>query len=195
MASGIKLVLGLGNPGPEYSKTRHNAGFWFLDALADKFGARLLSESKLHADVAKIDLAGQRVLLAKPTTFMNRSGLASQALLSFYKITPEDMLVAHDELDLNAGTARLKFDGGHGGQNGLRDISGQLGHGKYHRLRIGISHPGHKDQVTPWVLGRPSAEQERAMRSSIDEAMSVFALLVEGKINDAMKSLHTAKSS
>ena len=121
MASGIKLVLGLGNPGPEYAKTRHNAGFWFLDALSEKLGARLLSESKLHANVAKADFNGQRVLIAKPTTFMNRSGLASQALLSFYKIEAQDMLVVHDELDLNAGVARLKFEGGHGGQNGLRD--------------------------------------------------------------------------
>ena len=193
MASGIKLVLGLGNPGPEYAKTRHNAGFWFLDALSEKLGVRLLSETKLHAHVAKADFNGQRVLIAKPTTFMNRSGLASQALLSFYKIEAQDMLVVHDELDLNAGIARLKFDGGHGGQNGLRDISGQLGHGKYHRLRLGIGHPGHKDQVTPWVLGRASAEQERAMHVAINEALDVFPMLLDGKIADAMKVLHTAK--
>ena len=193
MADGIKLVLGLGNPGPEYAKTRHNAGFSFLDALSAKLDARLLSESRLHAHVAKVEINGQRVLMAKPTTFMNRSGLASQAMLNFYKIEPQEMLVVHDELDLNAGVARLKFDGGHGGQNGLRDISAQLGHGKYHRLRLGIGHPGHKDQVTPWVLGRPSAEQARAMQAAIDEALDVFSMLVDGKIAEAMKVLHTAK--
>ncbi len=191
MAGGIKLVLGLGNPGPEYAKTRHNAGFSFLDALSDQLGARFLSESRLHAQVAKAECDGLRVLLAKPTTFMNRSGLASHALLNFYKIEPEDMLVVHDELDLNAGVVRLKFDGGHGGQNGLRDISAQLGHGKYHRLRVGIGHPGHKDQVTPWVLGKPSAEQERAMCQGIEAALDVFPRLVAGKISDAMKVLHT----
>jgi peptidyl-tRNA hydrolase, PTH1 family len=194
MDAAIKLVVGLGNPGPDYAKTRHNAGFWFLDALASQLGVRLLAESRLNADVAKADVGGQRLLLAKPTTFMNRSGIASQALMSFYKIAPAEMLVVHDELDLNAGIARLKFDGGHGGQNGLRDISGQLGHGKYLRLRVGIGHPGHKDQVTPWVLGRPSAEQERAMRQALDEAIAVFPALVAGKINDAMKTLHTPKA-
>ena len=193
MADGIKVVLGLGNPGPEYAKTRHNAGFWFLDALSAKLDARLSLETKLHANVAKSDVNGQRVLIAKPTTFMNRSGLASQALLNFYKIEPHEMLVVHDELDLNAGVARLKFDGGHGGQNGLRDISAQLGHGKYHRLRLGIGHPGHKDQVTPWVLGRPTAEQDRAMQAAIDEALDVFSMLVDGKIAEAMKVLHTAR--
>jgi peptidyl-tRNA hydrolase, PTH1 family len=194
MAGGIKLVLGLGNPGPEYAKTRHNAGFCFLDALAEQLGARFLSETKLHAHVAKAEPDGVRLLLAKPTTFMNRSGLASHALLNFYKIEPQDLLVVHDELDLEAGVVRLKFDGGHGGQNGLRDISGQLGHSKYHRLRIGIGHPGHKDQVTPWVLGKPTAEQTRAMRSGIDAALDVLPRLVAGKISEAMKILHTPTS-
>jgi peptidyl-tRNA hydrolase, PTH1 family len=190
-AAGIKLILGLGNPGLEYRKTRHNAGFWFLDALCDKLGARLLSETKLHAEVAKIDFAGQRVLLAKPNTFMNRSGLASQALLQFYKIEPAHLLVVHDELDLDAGAARLKFDGGHGGQNGLRDISAQLGHGKYHRLRIGIGHPGHKDLVTPWVLGKASQAQELVINHAIDRALEVIPQMLEGHFNEATKRLHT----
>jgi peptidyl-tRNA hydrolase, PTH1 family len=187
---GIRLIVGLGNPGQEYSKTRHNAGFWFLDSLLEASGAKLLSESKLHALVAKVDIGGQRVLLAKPTTFMNKSGLATSALMNFYKISAEEMLVAHDELDLTPGTARLKFDGGHGGQNGLRDIMQQLGHGKFYRLRIAIGHPGHKDMVTPWVLGRASVVQERAILDSIAAARSVMDLAAQGDINAAMK-LHT----
>lgn len=194
MSAAIRLVLGLGNPGSEYSKTRHNAGFWYLDLLADQLGARFLLNSKMHAEVAQVSMGGERVLLAKPITFMNRSGLASQALLNFYKLAPEAMLVVHDELDLSPGTARLKFDGGHGGQNGLRDISAQLGHGKYHRLRIGIGHPGHKDQVTPWVLGRPSVEHDRQIRDALIDASAVLPALVAGQHNDAMKRLHTPKS-
>lgn len=194
MSAAIRLVLGLGNPGTEYSKTRHNAGFWYLELLAEHLGARLLLNSKLHAEIAQVNLAGERLLLAKPTTFMNRSGLASQALLNFYKLPPESMLVVHDELDLSPGTARLKFDGGHGGQNGLRDISAQLGHGKYHRLRIGIGHPGHKDQVTPWVLGRASVEHERQIRDALSDAVAVLPALIAGQVNDAMKRLHTPKT-
>lgn len=191
----LKLIVGLGNPGPDYAKTRHNAGFWFLDTLAEQLGARLLSESKLHAQVAKVELAGTRLLIAKPTTFMNRSGQAAQALLSFYKIEPEYMLVAHDDLDLPAGSARLKFDGGHGGQNGLRDIAAQLGHGKYHRLRLGIGHPGHKDLVLPWVLGRPNVEHERGIREAVSAAIDVLPLLLSDNPNEAMKRLHTAPAS
>lgn len=194
MSAAIRLVLGLGNPGQEYKGTRHNAGFWYLDHLAEQLGARLLPNAKLHVEIAQVNLAGERLLLAKPMTFMNRSGLASQALLHFYKLAPESMIVVHDELDLSPGTARLKFDGGHGGQNGLRDISAQLGHGKYHRLRLGIGHPGHKDQVTPWVLGRPSVDQERQIRGAIADASDVLPLLVAGQVNDAMKRLHTPKA-
>ena len=194
MSAAIRLVLGLGNPGSEYKGTRHNAGFWYLDLLAEQLGARMLLNSKLHAEIAQVNIAGERLLLAKPTTFMNRSGLASQAILNFYKLPPESMLVVHDELDLSPGTARLKFDGGHGGQNGLRDISAQLGHGKYHRLRIGIGHPGHKDQVTPWVLGRASVEHERQIRDALLDASVVLPSLVSAQFNEAMKRLHTPKA-
>ena len=194
MSAAIRLVLGLGNPGSEYKGTRHNAGFWYLDLLAEQLGARMLLNSKLHAEIAQVNFAGERLLLAKPTTFMNRSGLASQAILNFYKLPPESMLVVHDELDLSPGTARLKFDGGHGGQNGLRDISAQLGHGKYHRLRIGIGHPGHKDQVTPWVLGRASVEHERQIRDALIDASVVLPSLVSAQFNEAMKRLHTPKA-
>ncbi len=187
----IKLLVGLGNPGQDYAKTRHNAGFWFLDTLARQAGATLSAETKLHADVAKIDIAGQRVLIAKPKTYMNKSGQAVIALLNFYKLVPEQMLVAHDELDLAPGTARLKFDGGHGGQNGLRDIMAQLGHGKFHRLRVGIGHPGHKDKVLSWVLGKPSVEHENAISERIDAAINLVPSLIAGEFNAAMKSLHT----
>ncbi len=147
-------LVGLGNPGADYLRTRHNAGFWFIDALAQQLGARFGVESKLHAETAKASIGGQSVLLLKPTTFMNKSGIAVASALRYYKIAPDEMLVAHDELDLPPGTTRLKFDGGHGGQNGLRDIIAHLGDGKFHRLRVGIGHPGHKDKVTGWVLGR-----------------------------------------
>jgi peptidyl-tRNA hydrolase, PTH1 family len=187
----IRLIVGLGNPGSEYAKTRHNAGFWFLDELAGSLGARLLSESKLKSDVAKTTIEGNPVWLAKPQTYMNKSGEAVNALLSYYKILPEEILVAHDELDLDPGIARLKFDGGHGGQNGLRDIMQHLGHGKFLRLRIAIGHPGQKDLVTPWVLGRASVVQEMAIRGAINAALGVIPTLVSGDINAAMKTLHT----
>jgi PTH1 family peptidyl-tRNA hydrolase len=190
---GLRLIVGLGNPGAEHSRTRHNAGFWFLDALAQAKGARFGAESKLHGETAKVTLEGGTVYLLKPSTFMNRSGLAVASALRYWKIEPEHMLVAHDELDLPPGTARLKFDGGHGGQNGLRDIAQHLGHGKYHRLRIGIGHPGHKDRVTPWVLGRPGRDDEAVMLRAIDDALGVLPLAARGDFNEAMKQLHTPK--
>ena len=190
---GLRLIVGLGNPGAEHTRTRHNAGFWFLDALAESKGVRLGAESKLHGETAKITLEGGTVYLLKPSTFMNRSGLAVASALRYWKIEPEHMLVAHDELDLPPGTARLKFDGGHGGQNGLRDIAQHLGHGKYHRLRVGIGHPGHKDRVTPWVLGRPGKDDEAVMLRAIDDALKVLPLAARGDFNEAMKQLHTPK--
>src|SRR5687768_4017744 len=149
--AGLRLIVGLGNPGPEHARTRHNAGFWFVDALAEKTGARFSVESKLFGEAAKADIAGRSVWLLKPATYMNLSGKSIGAALRFWKIEPEECLVAHDELDLAPGIVRLKFDGGHGGQNGVRDTMAQLGHGKFHRLRIGIGHPGNKDKVTPWL--------------------------------------------
>ncbi len=190
---GLRLIVGLGNPGAEHTRTRHNAGFWFLDALASKHGARFGAESKLHGETAKITLAGGQVFLLKPSTFMNRSGLSVTSALRYFKIEPEHMLVAHDELDLPPGTARLKFDGGHGGQNGLRDIVAHLGHGKFHRLRVGIGHPGHKDRVTPWVLGRPGKDDEAVMLRAIDDALDVLPLAAVGDFNEAMKRLHTPR--
>ncbi len=187
-----RLIVGLGNPGAEHARQRHNAGFWFADALAAAAGAGFKPESKLFGSLTRLELAGQSLWLLKPATFMNRSGQSVLAALQFWKIEPEAMLVAHDDLDLPPGTARLKFDGGHGGQNGLRDLIARLGHARFHRLRIGIGHPGHRDQVTPWVLGRPSRDDEVSIMRSVDEAVAILPLLVRGEHNEAMKQLHTA---
>jgi PTH1 family peptidyl-tRNA hydrolase len=191
--AGLRLIVGLGNPGAEHARTRHNAGFWFIDALSQATGARFGLESKLHGETAKISLAGQNLMLLKPATFMNLSGRSVGAALRYWKIEPEEMLVAHDELDLSPGQARIKFDGGHGGQNGLRDLMQVLGHGRFHRLRIGIGHPGNKDRVTPWVLGKPGKDDEASIRYSIDDALGVLPLAVTGDFNEAMKRLHTPK--
>jgi PTH1 family peptidyl-tRNA hydrolase len=191
--AGLRLLVGLGNPGAEHLRTRHNAGFWFVDALARREGARFGLETKLHGETAKIVLEGQPLLLLKPNTFMNKSGIAVATALRYWKIAPEERLVAHDDLDLPPGAARLKFDGGHGGQNGLRDIFAHLGHGEFHRLRLGIGHPGHKDRVTPWVLGRPGKADEDAILGAVSAALDVLPLAVAGDFNEAMKRLHTAQ--
>jgi len=190
---GLRLIVGLGNPGAEHLRTRHNAGFWFVDALAQSQGVRFRLESKLFGETAKVNVGGQSLWLLKPATFMNLSGKSVAAALRYWKIEPEQMLVVHDELDLAPGTARLKFDGGHGGQNGLRDITKLLGHGKYHRLRIGIGHPGHKDRVTSWVLGKPGADDEASILRAIGDADDVLPLAVAGDFNEAMKRLHTSR--
>ncbi len=189
--SELRLIVGLGNPGAEHARTRHNAGFHLLDALAERAAAPWRAEGKLFGEVARATLAGHDVWLLKPATFMNLSGKSVLAALQFWKIAPEQMLVAHDELDLPPGVARLKFDGGHGGQNGLRDIMRVLGHGAFHRLRIGIGHPGHKDRVTGWVLGRPSHEDNILTERAIDAAIDVLPLALKGDFNEAMKRLHT----
>lgn len=191
--SALRLIVGLGNPGAEYARTRHNAGFRFVDELAAKTGATFRLDSKLFGETAKIDIAGQPVWLLKPATFMNLSGKSVTAALRFWKFEPAQALLAHDELDLAPGTARLKFDGGHGGQNGLRDTMQLLGHGKFHRLRIGIGHPGSKDKVTPWVLGRASADDDILIGRAINAAIDVLPLAMDGNFMDAMTKLHTVK--
>jgi PTH1 family peptidyl-tRNA hydrolase len=191
--AGLRLIVGLGNPGPEHLRTRHNAGFWLVDALALREGARFGLESKLFGETCKVVIAGQPVWLLKPATFMNASGKSVAAALRYWKIEPEEALLVHDDLDLPPGAARLKFDGGHGGQNGLRDTMRLLGHGRFHRLRIGIGHPGHKDRVTPWVLGKPGRDDEAAMLRAVDDALDVLPLAVAGDFNEAMKRLHTDK--
>lgn len=191
--TGLRLIVGLGNPGPEHAQTRHNAGFRFVDALVEQAGARWGLDSKLFGEIAKIDVAGQPLWLLKPATFMNLSGKSVAAALRYWKIEPEEALLAHDELDLAPGVARLKFDGGHGGQNGLRDTIRLLGHGRFHRLRIGIGHPGHKDRVVSWVLGRPGKDDDALIGRAVDDAVSVLPLAVAGDLNEAMKRLHTPK--
>ena len=190
----LRLIVGLGNPGPEYARTRHNAGFRFVDELAAKAGASFRLDSKLFGETARVDIAGQPVWLLKPATFMNLSGKSVTAALRFWKFEPEQALLAHDELDLPPGVARLKFDGGHGGQNGLRDTMKLLGHGKFHRLRIGIGHPGSKDKVTPWVLGRASADDDILIGRAIDDAIDVLPLAMDGNFMDAMTKLHTSRN-
>lgn len=192
--TGLRLIVGLGNPGPEHARTRHNAGFWFVDALADQLGARFGLESKLFGQTAKVEIGGQPLWLLKPATFMNLSGKSVNAALHYWKIEPQHALLAHDELDLAPGTARLKFDGGHGGQNGLRDTMRLLGHGRFHRLRVGIGHPGHRDQVTSWVLGRAGRDDEAMILRAIDDALGVLPLAVAGDFNEAMKRLHTPRA-
>lgn len=187
----LELIVGLGNPGPEHLRDRHNVGFWFADALAQRAEANFAFDAKLHGDCCQVQVDGERVRLLKPATFMNRSGQSVAAALRYYRIEPEQCLVVHDDLDLAPGTTRLKFDGGHGGQNGLRDIFAHLGHGRFHRLRIGIGHPGHKDRVTPWVLGRPSAQDEQALLDAISSGLDLLPLLMAGEFNEAMKRLHT----
>lgn len=189
--TGLKLIVGLGNPGAEYLRTRHNAGFWFADALAACQGERFTFDGKLHAEACRVRLAGQPVWLLKPATFMNKSGVAVVSALRYYKIEPEQCLLVHDDLDLPPGTVRLKFDGGHGGQNGLRDTIAHLGHARFHRLRVGIGHPGHRDKVTPWVLGRPSMADEDAIVTGIGRALDVLPLAAAGQFEQAMKELHT----
>jgi len=186
----IELIAGLGNPGSKYEQTRHNAGFWFVEEIARLKGAHFRPESKFSGEVCKVVLEGRDVWLLKPDTFMNRSGLSVHKLASFYKIPVENILVAHDELDLEPGTARLKTAGGHGGHNGLRDIIAQMGK-EFHRLRIGIGHPGHRDQVSDYVLHRASKDEQISIDNSIDSALLVLPLLAEGSWEKAVHRLHS----
>lgn len=188
----LHAIVGLGNPGPDYERTRHNAGFWFADRLAERFGGQFRREAKMHGDLARIRLAGEDVLLLKPQTFMNRSGQSVQALCAYYKIPPEQLLVAHDELDLPAGSIRLKYKGGHGGHNGLRDIHKALGEG-YRRVRVGIGHPGDKSLVLNYVLGRPSRNDEQAILDAIDRAADATETWLKSGWDRASQQLHTVK--
>lgn len=187
--STLRAIVGLGNPGLEHSRTRHNAGFWFVDALAQRCEAQFRMEHKFQGELAKATLAGETVLLFKPATYMNRSGEAILKLTSFFKIAPEETLVVHDELDLPAGAARLKQGGGHGGHNGLRSVHEHLGE-NYLRLRIGIAHPGSKDKVLGHVLGRPNATDEENMLEAIGRALDVLPILMDGGLQKAMNRLH-----
>lgn len=186
----IDLIVGLGNPGSKYEQTRHNAGFWFVEEIARLKGAHFRPENKFSGEVCKVVLEGREIWLLKPTTFMNRSGMAIKQLAAFYKIPTENILVAHDELDLEPGTARLKIGGGHGGHNGLRDTIAQMGK-EFNRLRIAIGHPGHRDQVSDYVLHRASQDEQISIDNSIDDALRVLPLLAEGSWEKAMHRLHS----
>jgi len=187
----IRLIVGLGNPGVKYTKTRHNAGFWFVEALVNQLDSTFRVESKFSGEACKVNIAGSAVWLLKPTTFMNRSGLAVKQICSFYKIPVESILVVHDELDLSAGTARLKEGGGHGGHNGLRDIHAHMGK-EYKRLRIGIGHPGDRSKVVDYVLSHINMSDEIEVNNSIDNALGVIDWVVNGDMQKAMNRLHSS---
>ena len=185
---GIRLVAGLGNPGQDYLETRHNAGFWWVDRLADQSHASLRMDSKMHGLVARIP---GDIWLIEPQTFMNASGRAVSALARFYKIGPGEILVVHDELDLDPGTARLKFGGGLGGHNGLKDIAAHLGTQEFWRLRIGIGHPGEKKNVSDYVLKPPRKEERDAIDDAIDKSLALWPTIAKGDQQAAMLKLHT----
>ncbi|MDX5432939.1 MAG: aminoacyl-tRNA hydrolase [Halomonas sp.] len=187
----IKAIIGLGNPGDGYAATRHNAGAWLVEILARQAGTELRPEKKFLGLYAKVLLDGQELHLLEPTTFMNRSGAAVAALCQFYKIAPDELLVAHDELDIPPGTARYKQGGGHGGHNGLRDIISALGEKEFNRLRIGIGHPGDSRQVTNYVLGRPSKAELEAIGAALNECLATLPLAVSGDWAKAMSRLHS----
>lgn len=188
--SRLRAIVGLGNPGPEYERTRHNTGFWFVDLLADAHRGSFRFEAKFKGDLARIRIGGDEVLLLKPQTFMNKSGDAIQPLAAFYKLAPADILVAHDELDLPVGTMKLKRAGGHGGHNGLRSVHQHLGP-DYLRLRIGIGHPGTKDQVLGYVLGRPNAADDKRIRNGLIDAMNAIPVWLGQTLEKAMQQLHS----
>jgi len=190
MSKAIRIIAGLGNPEDRYERTLHNAGFWFVDALARKYGGSFRYEKKFDADCSRIKLQGEEVWLVKPQSYMNNSGQPVRGLLDYYRLSVDELLVAHDEIDLPPGTTRLKEGGGHGGHNGLRDIIQHCGP-DFLRLRLGVGHPGEKHQVTGYVLKRGSSDTEAAIKSDIDDAMAVMPELVDGDIPAAMKQLHT----
>ena len=189
--SAIRLIAGLGNTGARYLPTRHNAGFWFADAMARAQGCQFKASSRFHGEFCETSLAGHICSILKPDTFMNRSGQAVAALANFYKIPVEQILVVHDELDLPPGTVRLKQGGGNGGHNGLRSVTESMVGGNFTRLRIGIGHPGQRDLVTDYVLTKPSQEDRRAIEVAIADAMAVMSEILGGKLERAMHKLHT----
>ena len=189
----IQLFVGLGNPGTEYEATRHNVGFWWVDALARQLKAHWVDERGYHGRVARAQVRGQTVWLLQPQTYMNLSGKSVGALARFFKITPASILVVHDELDLPPGEAKLKFGGGHAGHNGLRDIHAQLGSADYWRLRIGIGHPGDKSEVAGWVLRKPPAEQRELIEACVTRTLGAFDDLLAGDTTRATQKIHTSK--
>ena len=185
----IKLIVGLGNPGEKYASTRHNAGFHFVDALAVNYSGILRQEKRFFGEQCRIDIGSAQCHLLKPMVFMNRSGQSVAAICNFYKISPQEVLVVHDELDLPPGVIKLKTGGGHGGHNGLRDIHKAIGQ-EYHRLRIGIGHPGDRNQVVDYVLKRPSKAEGEQIADAIGRGVDEIPTIVGGDLQRAMNRLH-----
>ena len=190
----ISLIVGLGNPGTEYAQTRHNAGFWYVERLAQRYGISLKSESRFHGLTGRGQIEGHDVRLLLPSTFMNRSGQAVVPMAKFFQVTADQLLIAHDELDLASGVIRLKSAGGHGGHNGLRDIVPHLGT-EFHRLRIGIGHPGHRDKVTGHVLGKAPTAEQALLDQALNEALRLTDLIVAGNISQAMNQINRFSAS
>lgn len=187
----LKAIIGLGNPGAKYTETRHNAGFWFVERLARDHGGSFRQEGKFHGELTDCFVEGSKLWCLKPQTFMNLSGQAVRALVSFYRIAPQQILVAHDEIDLPPGDIRLKFGGGHGGHNGLRDIISHLGTKDFYRLRIGVGHPGRSEQVADYVLKAAGRDDQGLIDDSIDRALHIMPQLATGELEKAMQQLHT----
>ena len=186
----LRIIVGLGNPGPEHLVTRHNAGFWFVDLLAQRHGAEFRDYRKYSGETARISVAGQDIILLKPTTYMNRSGLSVRQLSDFFKVAADDILVAHDEMDLPVGTVRLKHGGGHGGHNGLRDCIAHIGEA-FWRVRLGIGHPGNKAEVIDYVLTRAPRAEEDLILDAVGTAVDCIPLLLEQGAERAMTRLHS----
>lgn len=192
MADSLIALVGLGNPGPEYAETRHNAGFWLLDLLARQHGGEFRPDGKFHGEVTRVRIAQQTLVMLKPSTYMNRSGQAVSALLNFYKIPVEQLVVAHDELDLPAGTVRFKQGGGHGGHNGLRDIHKPLGP-DYRRIRIGVGHPGQRELVMRYLTeSRPSRTERETIDQALIETSSAIETWLSGSWDKAVQALHSS---
>jgi len=187
----IKLIVGLGNPGQQYEKTRHNAGFLFLDRLASELGVFWVSQSKFQCSLAEANIGNTSVMLLKPTTFMNRSGESVGKVARYYKVMPEEILVVHDELDFNPGVLRLKISGGHAGHNGLRDIISHLGSNEFYRLRIGIGRPDQKQDVANFVLSQPTKLESEMIGSAIELVQSFMAQMVSGDIATVMNKMNS----
>lgn len=188
----LKIIVGLGNPGSEHMLTRHNAGFWFVDALAARLGGRFRSNAKFQGEICRVPLGGSEITLLKPMTYMNRSGLAIRALCDFLKVTPAETLVVHDEMDLPAGEARFKLGGGHGGHNGLRDTIAHLG-ADFWRLRLGVGHPGDKSQVIDYVLRRAAKDEEEKILDAVGGALDALPIFLDQGSEIAMNGLHSKR--
>lgn len=192
----LKLIVGLGNPGPQYRHNRHNVGAWFLQAICRHYPGELRAENRFHGDTSRVSIDGNDIRLLFPTTFMNRSGLSVASMCNYFDITPEQMLVAYDEIDFPVGNTRLKAGGGHGGHNGIRDIVNALGGANdFYRLRIGVGHPGDKNKVANYVLSDPGKDDTIQIEHDIDMTLRVLPDIVNGRWNQAMQQLHSGDNA